>query len=296
MIRSAVTSFSSRHRRWKNLRAELTMDPERLAHPIQPPSARDFIICGLSRGGTSLLAAALYQPPHVVTVMEPWDGMRFPPAELFASLRSEMELTGHLRRGRLDIPSLKNDGSVRWGRDGQFPHPVLVQPDFLLGVKWPAFWQYLVHLQETKFLICVRHPVEVVDSFRRTGGRLAQGFEYDIAFNRRMNAELLRATSDIRLRRVLLYEYVASRLLPHLERPNVFVVRYERWFEERERLISEIEDFLGAPLGRGYPVIRSPASRNLPVDELALIERHCPAARALGYTVRAPIAEGGPSR
>ena len=119
----AVT-ISPKHRKWRRLLRSLTMDPDSMRHPVPEPTARDFIICGAPRSGTSLLAAVLYQPPRVVTVMEPWDGMRLPPADLFASVREEIVQTGWLQKGRLDVEALRSRGEVRWGRDGEFPHPV----------------------------------------------------------------------------------------------------------------------------------------------------------------------------
>jgi hypothetical protein len=218
----------------------------------------------------------------MVTVMEPWDGMRLPPAELFASLRREIEETGALRRGRLDVEALARERAVRWRREGQ-PLPVSVEEGYLLGVKWPAYWRFLELLPSTRFLICVRHPFEVVASFVGSGGRLAQGLDYDTAFNRRMNRELQAATSDPSVRRVLLYDYVVSRTLPYLDRPNVLLVRYERWFRDAEALAGEIQDFLGVSLRRDTVAVRPPRAPALAADDRLVVARHCRTAAQLGY-------------
>jgi sulfotransferase family protein len=279
-----LRAISPRHRRWGRLVRSLELDPERLERPVDEPGDRDFIICGLSRSGTSLLAAALYQPPRCVTLSEPWDGLRIPPAALFGSLREEIR-TGLVRRGRLDVHVLER-GEVRWGRDGEFPHRVDVDAEFALGVKWPVFWRYLDLLPRTKFLICVRHPSEVIASFVSTTGRLAEGLDYDVPFNRDMNRFLRAATDDPHVRPALLYEYVASRLALHLGDPNVFVVGYERWFSDREGLMRDVGRFLGIEVGLGYPAIRPPRSSGHRESELArLVELHCPSAVALGYGV-----------
>lgn len=257
--RSAVATVSPAHRRWRRLLASLTLDPDRIHQPLEQPSAADFLICGVPRSGTALLTAMLFQPPTVVTVMEPWDALRLPPAELFRSLRSELA-TGMLHRGRLDIGALLSRGEVAWCRDGERPHPVETGPDTLVGVKFPAFWRYLELLPGTKFLVCLRDPAEVVRSFDQTGGRLGMGLDYDVPFNARMNSELLAATDDPAQRRVLLYDYINARVQPHLQRPNVFAVRYERWFTDRDGLVREIGDFLGVKLGHGYPVVRRPSA------------------------------------
>jgi hypothetical protein len=280
----AARLISPRHRHWRRLGASLTLDPDRLERPIPEPARNDFVICGLSRSGTSLLAAALYQPPRVVTVMEPWDGLRYPPAELFESLRREMS-QGRLGRGRLDVALLTASGEVRWGRDGQYPHDVVIDPDASVGVKWPIFWRYLPLLPTTKFLVCIRHPAEVLASFASMDGTLGEGLDYGFAFNREMNQQLKEATEDPEFRRVLLLEYVASRIVPYLERPNVFVVRYERWFDDREGLMASIATFLGIPLGPGFPEIRPPKNTRHDPETLAMLRDAAPSATRLGYTI-----------
>jgi hypothetical protein len=284
---------SPRHRRWSKILASLDLDPDRLVSPTVSPGSRDFIICGIPRSGTSLLTAALYQPPACVTVMEPWDGMRLPPAELFASLRSELE-HGELSRGRLDVDSLLSRGEVRWGSDGEFPHRVDTAPDYFLGVKWTVFWRYLDKLPGTKFLVCVRDPIDVVASFAGMKGRLSEGLNYDIPFNREMNASLSAATDDPAIRRALLFEYIASRIAPHLGRPNVLLVRYERWFEDRGGLMRDIAEFLGARLGPGEPVIREPVRRALDPDTVRLVAERCPSASTLGYAAATADGSAGP--
>jgi hypothetical protein len=225
-----------------------------------------------------------YQPRAVVTAMEPWDGLRLAPAELFASIRREIDATGRLSGSKLDVGALANEGRVDWAEADRRQAAVRVDGDYRLGVKWPAFWRYLPLLPATRFLVCLRDPREVVVSFRRVGGRLGQGLEYDVAFHRRMNRTLAGATGDPAVRRVLLFDYVHSRILPYLDRPNVLAVRYERWFTEPEALLDEIATFLGTPLAHPPARVRA---REAPValaeeDERALAEL-CTTARALGY-------------
>jgi hypothetical protein len=254
---------------------------------VEAPSERDFIICGCPRSGTSLLSAVLHQPPESVVVMEPWDGMRLPPAELFASLRAEMGETGRLTRGKLSFDALSKDGEVRWRREDAVAQEVEVDEGHLLGVKWPAFWRYLEMLPTTRFLVCLRDPAEVIASFKRVGGRLGQGLEYDTAFNRGMNDVLLK-TQDVALRRVRFFDHVHSRILPFLSRPNVLAVRYERWFKEPERLLGEIGHFLGADVTRAPAVIQQREHRTpLGPDEMALLQKECRTAEAIGYPLTA---------
>lgn len=269
-------------RRWRKLLAGLTLDPDALSSPLAPPGARDFLVCGSPRTGTALLAAALWQPPEVICVMEPWDTMRLVPAELFASLRAEIA-TGTLRRGRLDVAALLADGSVRWVRDGEQVVAVATTGDWSLGVKLPAFWRYLDRLPDTRFVVCVRAPEEVVASYRSTPGRLRAGLEYDTPFNRALNDELLAATDDPARRRIELYDRVNEAIIPHLGRANVHVVRYERWFADREGQLRDLGAFLGVDLSGARVRIASPTSSPLPPAELDLLRRTCRTAAALGY-------------
>jgi hypothetical protein len=271
-------------RRWRRILAASRLDPRRLQRPVEEPGPRDFILAGCPRTGTSLLTAMLHQPPSIVTVMEPWDGLKMPPAELFSSLRGEIENTGELTRGRLDLDALR-EGTVEWQQDGERAYRIEVAETFELGVKWPTFWQYLELLPTTRFLITLRDPVEVISSFRRVGGRLEQGLDYDVVFNEPMNRELIAASDDIAVRRALLYQYINSRLLPHLDKDNVFVVRYERWFSDPDRLRQEISQFLEVPFAESNVAIREERRRQEADDVIDLVREYVPVRVDLGYDV-----------
>jgi hypothetical protein len=149
-------------------------------------------------------------------------------------------------------------------------------------------WRYLDRLPATRFLVCVRGPHEVIASYRRSAGRLTEGLDYEVPFNRRMNRSLLGATDDDALRRVLLYDYVYERILPHLDRPEVFVVRYERWFSDPNALLSELGTFLETDVSSPLARVRPPHDRAAgPTDEdereARIIAAHCRTAEALGY-------------
>lgn len=292
LLHSAKLLASPTYRRWRHTLRSLTIDPDMLARPIAQPTKADFLICGSPRSGTTLLLAMLFQPPRVITVMEPWDAMRLPPDALFRSLRDELDLTGRLTRGRLDVGRLLASGSVSWCRDGEKPFAVTLTEGYRLGVKLPAFWRYLDLLPNTRFLICLRDPFEVVPSYRLSGGRLAEGLDYEAPFNQRMNDELLRATNDPVERRVLLYDYIHHRIIDHLDRPNVLTVRYERWFENPSAVLAQIGTFLGVALGEPRAVVRPPRARPTsssdPATELdrAAVRRLCRTGALLGYPVR----------
>lgn len=254
-FRALARRVSPRHRRWQRTLASLSLDPDQLSLPVEEPGPNDFLICGCPRTGTALLSALLFQPPDSLVVMEPWDAMRLPPAELFRSLRTELA-TGVLTRGRLSLSSLRASGKVEWCSDGREPAPVTSGPSTLVGVKFPAFWRYLDLLPTTKFLVCVRNPADTLKSFVATGGRLAAGLDYDIPFNRAPNELLMERFDTGEDRRLGLYDLINSKVLEHVNRPEVHLVRYERWFTDPEGQMSEIGSFLGAELGPGPAHLR----------------------------------------
>ena len=283
-LRDRLAVLSPRRWRWQRFLHSLPLDPGALQRPLTAPGDRDFIICGVPRSGTTLVAAMLFQPPHAVTVMEPWDGMRMPPADLFASLRNEIDASGSLARGKLDVAALRERGVVLWRPEGERPLPLGMEDGYALGVKWPAFWRYVELLPDTRFLLCVRDPFEVIHSFKKQGGRLAEGLMYDTAFNRAMHSDLLRQTNDPALRRVLLYAYISERLQPYLDAPNVFIVRYERWFRDPDVLLQEIATFLEVELPERPARLRDPGKpAALTEREKGLIRTHARVAEAFGY-------------
>jgi hypothetical protein len=101
-----------------------------------------------------------------------------------------------------------------------------------------------------------------------------------------MNQELSRATSSDEIRRILLYDYINLRILPHLQRENVLGVRYERWFTQPDLLLDELSTFLEAPLTMGHVTIRhSKRDTSMTKEEQALIRTHCQSAEPLGYSL-----------
>lgn len=284
---SNIRAMSPASRRWRQFLGDLRLDPDQLAGPVIEPTARDFILCGAPRTGTTLLSAMLVQPPQVITVMEPWDGMRLPPADLFRCLRASLGASGSLVSGKLETRALLSRGEVRWTREGQVAEPVALSDDFALGVKWPVYWRLLSHLPRTKFLITVRSPYDVIASFRRQGGRLRMGLDYETAFNRVMNEHLTRATSDFALRRIRMFDYIHERIVPHMGRPNVLVVRYERWFTEPATLRREIAEFLDVPLRDGPARLRQPRPASISSKERELIRAECRTAASIGYDLDA---------
>ncbi|MGH8892455.1 MAG: sulfotransferase domain-containing protein [Actinomycetes bacterium] len=281
-IRPVASSLSPRARRYRAFLRSLPLDPETLSATLEPPDPGSFVMCGCPRTGTTLLSAALYQPPTCVTVMEPWDGMRLEPASLFRSLRAEIA-GGTLTRGRLDQRALGERGVVRWISEGDAAWPVTADVGHLLGVKWTSWWRFIDRLPTTPFLVCLRNPAEVVASMRDAGGRVKQGLQYETPFNRRLNDSLRAATDDQAVRRILLFDNIHEQLAPLLERDNVLVVRYERWSTDREALLGDVSRFLGRDLSHAAVQVRPSQRLRMDRHEIDLLRAHCKTAEMIGY-------------
>ncbi|MEZ4322080.1 MAG: hypothetical protein R3F61_31700 [Myxococcota bacterium] len=119
-----------------------------------------------------------------------------------------------------------------------------------------------------------------------SGSRVQEGFDYDTAFNREQNHIVGERAATSALRRIELFDYVHERLLPHLDRPNVFVLRYERWFDDRDRLLAELGGFLGTDLSDcPVRVEKRDGRRVMDNDDREFVLRHSRMAHLLGYSL-----------
>lgn len=253
-------------------------------------SADDFVICGAPRTGTTFLCAALFQPPRVLTVMQPWNGLRVSPGDLFRELRDEIDRTKTVNVGRLDLERLATRREISVVAEGSRAFPVETRERYLLGVKWPVFYRYLQHLPDVKFLVCVRDPVDTIRSYELSTANpglraLAQGYGNRNGLNAEMNRHLKRVTDDPSVRRVELFDYHYERIIPHLDSPNVYLVRHERWFTEPARLLTEIGEFLGVALtlDRIPRIKRSQFASYANSDAARLVRARCRTGPLLGY-------------
>jgi hypothetical protein len=264
----------------------MTLDLDALPDRLPDLDPDDVIVCGCPRTGTSLCAAMLFAPPTSIAVAEPWDGLRLPPRELFASLRREIE-GGRLDRGTLDLPALATSGRVRRVPEGEGGAAVAADPGFLLAVKWPSYHQLLPRMPATRFVVCVRDPRDTIASFKAIGGSVRRGYDYDVPFNRETNIAV-HAAGSAAARRVALYDHVNEAVLREVHRPNVFVVRYERWFTDGDRQWDELCTFLGRRFEPGVVARHQESKRDLlDADDLDCIRTRCRTAVALGYDVDA---------
>lgn len=277
MMRLA-SRVSPRHGEWQAILDSCRLDPASVG-PSQTPGDHDVLVGGMPRSGTALLTSMLHRPPESIAVMEPWDALRMPPRDLFASLRRELA-GGTLSRGRLDYSAVA-DGGVGWTRDGERTWPMDYLDSTTVIVKFPTFWQYLDRLPDARFIMCVRHPAATLSSFAATGGRLARGLEYDVRFNHALNQRLEAGSRDSTHRRALLYAEIAAAIIDARDRPNVFVVRYEDWTTRPDELLADLESFVGVDLRP--PRIRIGRSRKEEPSDLGSLKDDLTVAAQLGY-------------
>jgi hypothetical protein len=84
-------------------------------------------------------------------------------------------------------------------------------------------------------------------------------------------------------RQILLVEAITRAVVPHLDRPNVFTLRYERWFDDRDALLESLSAFLGVDV-TATPVVVGPRRPRQDAAALTeLVRRHSAAPALLGY-------------
>lgn len=286
VARRILQVVSPRHRRWKALVDSLQLERGAILDSDLQLGGDEFLICGFPRSGTALLTALLFQPPDVVAVMEPWDAMRLPPRQLFDSLRAEIS-AGQLKRGRLDLTALRECAAVEWCGDGATSAAISPHATTQYGVKFPTFWQLLDRIPDARFLVCVRHPYDVITSFSKQSGSLSAGLEYDIPFNQALNEKLVRATSDPETRRILLYELIAQGIAAAMDRSNVLIVRYESWVDEPEAQWDRICRHLNVSLAlpRDLLQVRPDNLDPTRAEFMRVWGSRLPTAQAIGYSL-----------
>ncbi|MGH0034787.1 MAG: hypothetical protein ACQGVK_07135 [Myxococcota bacterium] len=253
--------------------------------------ARDFVMTGAPRSGTTYLSAVLYRPPQVVTLSDPggvWKrfyrehGASPEIFGVFADFRRRIAAgkpvpvlagtEGMAGRGRVDT----------WNQK-KVEQSVDVAPDFALGMKNPEV--FLAHLPifleaGLPCLVCVRHPVSVISSWvarKRRRGKPMKGFSDGEAVTFRSTA------GDAAGRRIELHNHFCRQILAVRDHPRLKLVRYGEWFD-RPGLLDEICDFVGLESpGRLEPAPIPPSSIVLDAGEQDRILAECRIAGELGY-------------
>jgi hypothetical protein len=262
---------------------------------MSPEPARDFVMTGAPRSGTTYLSAVLYRPPGVVTLSDPGGVWK----RFYREHGASPEIFGVFAdfRRRLaagePVPVLGGtDGLAGRGRvdtwnQKKVEQPVAVSADFTLGMKNPEV--FLAHLPlfleaGLPCLVCVRHPVAVISSWvarKRRRGKPLKGFSDGEAVTFRADAP------DAAGRRIALHNHFCEQILDVLGHPRLMLVRYGDWFE-RPTLLDEIAAFVGIESpGRLEPPPIPPSPIVLDADEQDRILVECRVAGELGYALDA---------
>lgn len=205
---------------------------------------RDYIITGIPRSGTSLLCRLCDDQEDSVAVNEPWEAIAAVRLknyhsvliELHAHLRSEI-LSGRPILNKLTDGRVTTDtaSSEQW----QAYRPMISSHNFLLGTKDTL--QYLSRLdtfrgrlQGMSVVVCVRDPRSTIASWKHSFEHLANA---DIdwlvsrgALGSRLPAcaqamAVMRSTEDVRVRRALLWRYLAEIISRNRE--WISLIKYE---------------------------------------------------------------------
>lgn len=210
--------------------------------PCEP--TRDYLITGIPRSGTSLLSRLLDDQPDSVVINEPNDaimGVQVDPYHHFL-LKFHARLRRDIASGR-PIRNKLTDGRVTEDTFGanrsQIYHPTPVTAAFLLGTKDTL--QYLSRLDSFRgrlrgfgVLVCIRHPLATIASWKRTFQHLIDADVRTLVQNRVLSTssrddanslEGMKHVADVRVRRALLWRYLAQIITRN--RNWITVIRYE---------------------------------------------------------------------
>lgn len=300
------------------LAAILRRDPE-WAQLLEPYAVRprhgvrhgfegvELVITGISRSGTSHLAALLHGYSNCVVINEP--------AEVVEYLRDEAVPTRvatfyrDLRRKVLDrVPMLNKveDGEVvedtrlRDARD--YYVPGVDAADFVIGVKnTRAFLSRLDVLVEkvlpaARFVACVRNPFDTIASWKGSFPHLrdadVEGVPVGHAHDRHLRGEdraklqRIAAMADPAERRAWWWRFFAEILLRHRDR--VRIVHYESFVRDPLPVLEKI--LAGAHAGHPRKPIAGSAPRSrrelLDARDMEIIREVCAEpAKALGVSM-----------
>lgn len=219
-------------------------DEPRRATSSRLATARDYLITGIPRSGTSLVCRLLDDQDESVVVNEPREPMAAVRVRRYDAFI--LEFHAHLRSEILAGRPILNkltDGRVSsntHGADRRQPyHPAVHSPGFLLGTKDTL--QYLTRLDELRgklqgmhVLVCIRDPRAAIASWKASFAHLAHADVTGLlsrgalgsgrSVDRRAIAAL-QATADVQVRRSLLWCHLASVI--RRNRDWVSIIRYE---------------------------------------------------------------------
>lgn len=270
----------------------------------------DFLVTGLPRSGTSLLCQLLHEQENCVVLNEPaeifeplcMDGLPHGLRGVHANYRRDIALGKPVMNkvdaaGKVVSDTARNDQRVAYS-------PPVNPEHFLLGSKNTI--AYLSRLADLKAVMpdvpviaAIRHPFATIDSWGRTFAHLKTadvgafpvGGCADPRLDRWQLQQLQRIadTADVRVRRALLWRYLAEQLLRFRDR--VLLVRHEDLVANPALEMARIWSAIGgaAPLGNaaGMSALMRRSQVALPYDEQQIITDICgEVAEQFAYAVR----------
>jgi hypothetical protein len=265
---------------------------------------RTILITGISRSGTSYLCSLLDRHSNCVGLNETPELV-----QALANVRTPWALPAYLRQVRADVLDGKpirnklTDGAVtgdtaKSDRLGTY-HPAVEDSNLVIAAKNTfAFLSSLGRIRHVmpraRIALCVRNPIDTIASWKTSFDHLARadlsirlvGHVDDPWLAPQWRAALceIERTTDLSLRRALLWKYLAERVLEDRHHGDL-LIRYENLMADRDAVLAELLD--GLPAGRPHHPLPPPAPGNkrdaLECSDFDAIRSVCTeAAAALG--------------
>jgi hypothetical protein len=246
-------------------------------------SARDIIVTGIPRSGTTLTAALIDSLPDTVCLNEPlWHTARVAATpEDFAKwlIGDFTQLRGKLQRGE-PVPDRRapsGEAVTNYYKPGQqMENTFEVVPltraglsgRFTLAIKhngpYLAVLKPLVDLDYFTVIAIVRHPVEAIASWRALSLPISRGEMPNATPYWPQMAEVCRSPIDLLEKQVKMYDLMCRRL--HHLREHIHIIPYETLIRRPDSLC----DALGVKADLATKLIDKP-KRHLAEDEAAMI-------------------------
>jgi len=254
-----------------------------------------FILTGMPRGGTTYLAAVLYNPPDVVTLSEAggrWKefyrtyGKSDKIFEIFHEFRTRI-LRGEKVSTLEGTPGFKGKGRIDTWNQKKVQKKITVHNEFSLGLKNPeVFLAFLEIFSKAglKCIVTVRHPAFVINSWvKRAKDGLNKGGAIKGKFANGDSVIFCSKLDRPEDRRIDLYNHMSDLIVRQIGVKNILIIRHEDWYVDRSQL-DRVSDFLGIP-NIGY---LRPAP--IPADPLIITDQEhdkilkgCMIAAKFGY-------------
>ncbi len=262
----------------------------------------EILITGIPRSGTSYLCRLLHSIKNCIIINEP--------KQMFKRLNQELpwEVVHLYQQLRIDI--LAGKAIENKLKDGQVIEntviidkyttyqPTFSRPDFLLGTKNTL--GYMARLPQLRkvfpqatIIANIRHPLDTIASWKLSFPHLKTadvtnfvvGYVDDplLTIWQQERLQVIAKTTDIRLKRALLWKYLADWLLKNQQ--CITIIRYEELVTNPIEMITTILNQVSTPLELIHPIKPSQIKHHSLADnETKIIQEICgKSAAQLGY-------------